>query len=500
MAESMLVAALVALVLFFVGGGLLTTAHLIRTYYSPSRPLAYRPVLLGVALALFGTGPGLFLFTLSSYLLFETTSDEDVPLFVAWGVLALLFGGLGLVFLMIWWDGRRPQGQIEEQRMLRCVRVLQVFGWVIVALTAGTIGLAFVLPPILVGFAGVYVWGNHRRAQQANLLWMLAIATDKSIPLPAEVDAFAATTWGTRRSRLILLADMLRNGTPLPNCLEAITGLVPKSSIPSIHVGAEVGQISHALRDAAIRQTNDLQGSTLFRTVSYTSFYLWGLLATITGIVGFLMYWIVPKFKAIFAGFAIELPPVTEELIRRSDLAVQFWYLTIPALSLPFFMLIIECLGHFFGWDTLDVPLVGWLSRLETPQLLRSLSRVAAAGRPLPDGLRVLSEHHHRRGIRAKAERIRYFVEQGRDCWDHLHRERFLLRSEAGLLRTAECIGNLPWVLNELADAIERRTQRHALYAAQLIQPAFVVVMGFVVGSICIGFFMPLIQVINELS
>jgi type II secretory pathway component PulF len=329
---------------------------------------------------------------------------------------------------------------------------------------------------------------------------MLAIATDKSIPLPDEVDAFAATIWGPRRSRCVLLADMLRNGTPLPTALEATSGLVSRSSITAINLGAEVGQISRVLRDAAVRQSNDLQELTLVRALSHTMVYLWAMLFVLSGIVGFLMYFIMPKYKVILEGFEVEMPAVTVGLIAGFDWAAQYWYLAVPALSLPLFMSIIVTERNVSGWDTLDVPLMGWLSRLETPLMLRSLSRIIAAGLPLPEGLRVLAAHHHRRGIRAKADRMRYFVEQGADCWEQLHRERFLHSAEVGLFQSAQRIGNLSWVLNELADVIDRRLQRRANYAAQLIDPVSVVFMGLIVGYICLGFFMPLIKVIHGLS
>lgn len=500
MAEALIVAAFVAFILLVLGGGMVTTAYLVRTYHQPQRPLAYRPVLLGLAVALFGVGPGIFLASLTVSLLSGPVNGDELAALMGWGMLALLAGVISLLFLLLWWDGRNPQSHIEEQRLQRGVRSMQIIGWVIIGLTAGTIGLAFVLPPVLLGFAGIYVWGNHRRAQQANLLWMLAIATDKSIPLPDEVDAFAATQWGPHRSRCILLADMLRNGTPLPNCLEAIPGLIPKSVVPAIHLGAAAGQISRALRDAAVRQTNDLQESSLFRTISYTSFYVWGLLTVISSIVGFLMYWIVPKFKAIFEGFDMELPALTVDLIERSDMATKYFFLTMPALSLPFFMLIIVGLGHVFGWDALDLPLLSWFPRLETPLVLRGLARIVSAGLPFPEGLRVLSEHHHRVGIRAKAERLRYFVERGSDIWERLQWEGFLHRAERALLQSAQRIGNLPWVLNELAEVIERRQQRRAVFAAQLIQPVFVVLIGIVVGYICVAFFIPVVMVIDGLS
>lgn len=343
-------------------------------------------------------------------------------------------------------------------------------------------------------------WVNRRRAQQANLLWILAIATEQSLPLPGEVDAFAATASEPHRSQLILLADMLRNGTPLPTALEAITGLVSKSSVAAIYLGAEAGQISRVLRDAAVRHSKDLQELTLVRALSHTITYVWAVLFVLSGIVGFLMYFIMPKYLVILEGFEVEMPAVTVGLIAGFDLAAQYWYLTNPALSLPLFMSIIVTERNVYGWDTLDVPLVGWLSRLETPLVLRGLSRIIAASQPLPAGLRVLAEHHHRRGIRAKAERIRFFVEQGADCWNQLHRERFLYRAEADLLQSAQRIGNLPWVLNELAEAIERRLQRRANYAAQLINPVSVVFIGLVVGYICVALFLPVIKVIDGLS
>lgn len=499
-ADILLVTASVGLALLILGVALVTTVYLVRAYHLPNRPLPYVSALLGIGLALLAVGPVCYAGVLAQFLIRGAGGGLDFETMVIWGAISVVLSVPGILFLLLWKDGRRPLDHLAELRTRRFSRTIQVFGWCLIGLTIGTIGLVFVFPAIMFVFAAICLWGNHRRAQQANLLWMLAIATEKSIPLPDEVDAFAASTWGPRRSKLILLADMLRSGTPLPNCLEAIPGLIPKSTVPAVYLGDEAGQISLALRTAAVHQTNDLQESRLYRTLSYTSFYVWGLLTMISAIVAFLMVYIVPKFKAIFAGFQVELPAATEELVWRAELASKYFYLTFPVLSLPFFMLVVVCLGHIFGWDSLDVPLVGWLSRLETPLILRGLSRVVAGGRPLPDGLRVLSEHHHRKGIRAKAERMRYFVERGADCWEQLGRERFLHRAEVALLQSAQRIGNLPWVLNELADVIERRLQRRVVYAAQFIQPVFVVLMGIIVGSICVGFFMPIIKVINDLS
>ena len=57
------------------------------------------------------------------------------------------------------------------------------------------------------------------------------------------------------------------------------------------------------------------RSQSLKRKVQGAMIYPVAVITVATGIVGFIMYWIIPKFKKIFADFGIELPAITIWLI-----------------------------------------------------------------------------------------------------------------------------------------------------------------------------------------
>ena len=75
-----------------------------------------------------------------------------------------------------------------------------------------------------------------------------------------------------------------------------------------------------------------------------------------------------------------------------------------------------------------------------------------------------------------------------------------ITRPESTLLKSAQDAGNLPWALNQLADSLERRFAFRWMTTLEFLQPAVVLFMGFVTLFICLGMFMPLIKLLNDLS
>src|SRR5690606_16478289 len=80
------------------------------------------------------------------------------------------------------------------------------------------------------------------------------------------------------------------------------------------------------------------RAQSLKRKVQGAMIYPVAVITVATCIVGFIMYYIIPKFKEIFLDFGVELPAITEVLINLSDWVVNYWYL-IPVI--PISMLIV---------------------------------------------------------------------------------------------------------------------------------------------------------------
>ncbi len=341
-------------------------------------------------------------------------------------------------------------------------------------------------------------WTSRFQAQRAQLLWFLALTVRKQRPLAAELATWAKSHPGANRERLSAVARAMAQGSTLADALDAQPKLLSAAVILSIRVAEQTGRLSDVLRDLALRQTKSLRGDAV-SSAAGSCLYLWVMLAMGVNIVTFLMYYIVPKFKAIFNGFGTELPDVTVVLIHVADFFVNYWFLSVPV----FFLVPLWTFGEAFsrGWSETRLSwLLGFGRRAEVPRLLRRLHDAVAAKLPWQTALQPMVLHHHQADIRGRLERVLGRVTAGMGIWPALREVGLLNARDVGLLEMSERAGNLPWALVALAQAKERRmVHRRRVFEAVCV-PICVIFFGLLVGFVCFGFFMPMVKLLHDLS
>ncbi len=352
---------------------------------------------------------------------------------------------------------------------------------------------------ILVGI-GLVLLGRTRRAA---VLWLLAIIIRRRLPLLPEFEALGDGVLPGERSRLSHAASKLRDGASLAAALTATPGLVSEDAVVLAHVGERSGRLGEALGAEAERLVRVRDGAVSPTTSpALALLYLVAVPLFIPVIVTGLMIFIVPKFKKIFDDFGTKLPELTESLIGLSDAFAKFWYIPavlvvwgiIPAVILWFLM---QAKGWNFGLPRRFMP--GGRGR-RASLILRALAIPAAAGRPLDDALEPLATVSADASDRRRFARLRERCLAGAGAWDSLALERIVPRRDADLLSAAERAGNLPWALNLIADRIDDARRRRFAAFLEIAQPMVVLLLGAFVAFICIGFFLPLVDLVNALS
>ena len=120
---------------------------------------------------------------------------------------------------------------------------------------------------------------------------------------------------------------MLRRGSPLP---EAMGSLFPRDVDLLVRIGDATGTLPQALH-APRRRVPPIRRLG----VPSPSLRLSGLgLDYHSGFSSFILYFIVPKFEAIFNDFDMSLPEVTIAVIRTSHFLVKYFYLLFPPILL----------------------------------------------------------------------------------------------------------------------------------------------------------------------
>lgn len=386
------------------------------------------------------------------------------------------------------------------------IQSIRILGWILLGLPL------LVFLPIFVSFLPLLlacillssifnIFSLNNRANESELLWLLTVCVEKNIPLGPEVDAYAETRPRKYRAKLELLSSRLYSGVSLSTALSETPGLVPQSAIVSIRIGEESNTLSLALRDAAVRTSKFLKNESGNSSGTYLVVYVTVVGTILFTIAGFIMFWIIPKFKKIFLDFDTALPPMTLSVINLSEFIIANFFLFLPIFSVPFTLLILIHIGNYYGWSNLRVPFfTTWFPRLNTPDCLRQIAQSISAQQQPQLALNSASRYHLWADVRMRSEFVQTSVIQGENLWTSLQNAKFISSSEAALCDTAERVGNLPEVLRALAFSIEQRRTRKLKVLADLLKPVIVCSLGVVVGLFVIALFVPMIQLIFDLS
>jgi type II secretory pathway component PulF len=357
------------------------------------------------------------------------------------------------------------------------------------------VGGVTILFAVAIG-AGV-ILARARTTQQDSLLWILAIAAERNMPLAPTVASFADQYRGRYRRRIMNLAAQLNWGCSLPEALERVPRVVSRDAVLMAHVGMETGRLPQALRAAASTRSSQLP---IWTAIASRFAYLLALLLAIQTICGFLLYFIVPKFEAIFKDFGLELPPMTRGLIEASHMIIRYGLVTAWFPPLEILMLIFLPFS-FAGWVNYDVPFFDrLLKRRHLALILRSLALAVEAGKPIEQGLTILASHYPTWWVRRRLIKVDEQVRHGGSWIDALWRQGMIRATDAEVLSSASEVGNLDWAMRELAETGERRLAYRFQAFIQTLFPLVVVGFGLVVFFLAVAFFAPLVDLIRRLA
>jgi protein transport protein HofC len=388
------------------------------------------------------------------------------------------------------------------RHLMYMVAITAVLVWVIVLVRDSQVLLAllavgFLLLLFVSAMGAGEVLGWRSATRQDTLMQIMAIAAEGEMPLAPAVAAFADQYRGASHHRMMALAARLNGGTSLAESLEIARGLVTRDAVLLAWIGEAAGQLPKALRIASTSRSSQLP---IWTSIASRLSYILILLMAMQAICGFVLYYIIPKLEAIAADFSLALPQITVLVIHASQFLARFAF---PALLLPVFelALLIFLPFSFLGIGSYSVPLFDrLLGRRHTALMLRSLSLMVEAGKPVSLALQILASHYPAFWVRRRLAHVESDVRHGIEWIQALWRQRLIGHADADVLAAAEAVGNLPWALSELAATIERRMAIRFQLAIQTMFPLVVLMLGLVTFILVAAYFLPLVNMIKSLS
>lgn len=221
------------------------------------------------------------------------------------------------------------------------------------------------------------------------------------------------------------------------------------------------------------------------------------VLSICTIVTCFLMVFVIPTFKNIFASFGAELPLPTQILIDISDTMKKFWYilLAVPYGGYKAFLWYYKTpQGHkvIDAW-TLKAPIFGIiLKKVAVARFTRTLGTLIKSGVPIMQALETVAQTAGNVVIADAVLLTRESIREGGHLSDPLKKSGIFPNMVTSMISVGEETGALDIMLAKIADFYDQEVDTAVKGLTSLIEPIVICVMGVVIGTIVICMFMPM--------
>ncbi len=327
------------------------------------------------------------------------------------------------------------------------------------------------------------------------------------------------------------LATLITAGVPLVQALNIITTTIDKKKDPKLytiiytlkrklesglafHVAlANISAFDNLYQNLiyAAEQSGTLENillricryrekiQTITRKIRKALYYPLTILLTaiITSII--LLTQVVPTFKDIFISLNATLPPLTEAVLRFSEILQSYGLYIVFCILL---MIISICYYYRqhpgFQYQcqqyALSLPYVGaLLQKHQIVGICQTLSTLIEAGIPLIQALEIIV--HRKNLVYQKVIRhIRNDLIQGQCFGKAIQRTKAFPALVEQLIVIAEEAGELAAMLSKIAAIYEAELDKHIDGLTSVLEPLIIVFMGTLTGGLVIAMFLPIFE------
>lgn len=226
------------------------------------------------------------------------------------------------------------------------------------------------------------------------------------------------------------------------------------------------------------------------------------------GIVLFLMTYIVPKFMKLFEellGKDATFPLPTMILKNLSDFLLRRWYFAIAGIVA--FVVVFRTWKRTkagkrqYDWIKLKVPVFGKLNhKIALGRFSRTLSTLLGSGVPILNAMETVAGTVDNDIIADAVMAARASIREGESISKPLQDSGQFPPMVVQMVSIGEETGALDQMLAKVADFYESEVEAALESLTAALEPIMIVFLGFIVGFIVIAMFMPLVEIISNLS
>lgn len=323
----------------------------------------------------------------------------------------------------------------------------------------------------------------------------LATLLAAGIPVEESLRGVSEQTEKERVRQLIIgVRSKVTEGYSLAQAMDDYPGAFPELYRSTVGAGEQTGRLDNVLEKLADYTENQQETR---QKVHQALIYPLLMIVVSTGIIGFLLAFVVPKIIEVFATSGQSLPFLTEVLISMSTFLKSYgaYLVAIVIISILIFKRLLTNPQYRLRWHRLllRLPVVAYLVKsVNTSRYIHTFSILFTAGVNVLDTMRVGASVVSNISMRQALDLAATRVKEGGSI-SHALKETHLFGAMAvHLIASGEKSGQLASMMDRAASHLDNEVQRIVDTALTLFEPIIILLMGAVVLFIVLATLLPI--------
>ena len=311
------------------------------------------------------------------------------------------------------------------------------------------------------------------------------------------------------KSTITSLADSVQGGSTFSESLGQHPKMFNKLFVNMVKAGELGGVLEVVLTRLAEYQekAHKLKGKIVSAMV-----YPLIVMFIAVAIMSFLMLFIVPKFREMFADMdGGELPLISRVVFGFSD-----WMLARPFILPNSVWILFLAVGTYLGFAAwtrtakgrkivdsmkLKLPIFGDIQRKSAiARFTRTLGTLVTSGVPILQALNITRDTAGNVIVAEAIDKVHDAVKEGESIVSPMTGSGIFPNLVVSMVDVGEETGQLPEMLLKIADVYDDEVDGAVTALTSILEPIMIVILALVVGAIVFALFLPLIKVIQQMQ
>ena len=332
----------------------------------------------------------------------------------------------------------------------------------------------------------------------------LATLVDAGVPIVRSLDLMASQQRLPMFKRALMKVSLdVNEGSAMGTAMSKWPKVFDQLSIAMVEAGEAGGVLDESLkRLAKLLEDNARLKNQIKGALGYPITVLVIAILVFLGMTIFL----IPTFAEIFEDLGAELPLFTQFMVDLSKLLRSSFSLLLTGVLLACAWIFNRYYSTHQGRRQIDrlklrIPLFGNLIiKTATAQFCRIFSSLIRAGVPILMSLDIASETAGNAIISDAILESRTLVQEGVLLSAALIRQKVLPDMALNMLAIGEETGEMDQMLSKVADFYEDEVSTSVKALTSMLEPAMIVVVGVIVGSILLAMYLPMFTVFDQIQ